>query len=60
MSDSRIKPIKRRIILTVLDNTPIEIPSRDLDTIAEEFEEILQKRYDMKVDLIEVEQRVKE
>jgi hypothetical protein len=54
--DSRTKPIRRRIILDILDNTAIDIPGKDLDTIAEEFEETLQKHYDMTIDLISVEQ----
>lgn len=58
--DTRIKPIHRQIVLDILDSTPIDIPSRDLDTIAEEFEEILRRRYDLVVDAISVVQRVKE
>ncbi len=56
--DARLsKPIYRQIVLDIIDHTPIDIPSHDLDTIAEEFEEILKRRYDVTIDGIRVVQR---
>lgn len=61
-NDTRLldKPIHRRIVLDILDNTPIDIPDRDLDAIAEELEGVLQKYFDVKIDCITVEQRVRD
>lgn len=57
MIDSRVTPIRRQFIVDVLDNTPIPFPLSDLEDIAEWFEEALRRRYDVKVENIEVRDR---
>lgn len=57
MIDSRVTPVRRQFIVDVLDNTPIPFPLRDLEDIAEWFEEALRRRYDVKVENIEVRDR---
>lgn len=53
--DSRITPANRKLILEIKDNTPVPFSNKDLEWIAENIEDLLQKRFDLIVDNITVE-----
>jgi hypothetical protein len=52
--DARVKLIHRRFEIDIFDETPIDFSNKDLERIAEEFEDSLQKRFAVRVDNIEV------
>jgi hypothetical protein len=53
--DSRITPATRKIILTIKDNTPIPFSNKDQEWMAEVIEDKLKERFDLEIELIEVE-----
>lgn len=54
LDDTRRKIIPRQFIFDIADNTDIEFSNENLDWIVKNFEDLLQQKFDIKVENIEV------
>jgi hypothetical protein len=52
--DARIKVTKRQIILDIDDMTPVPFTNKDMESIADNIEDLLRKKYDVHVTQINV------
>lgn len=53
--DSRITPIRRRVVLELVDYTRIPFSQGDQEWMGEWIEDVLRRRFDVDVDVITVE-----
>lgn len=53
--DNRITPANRTIILKIKDYTPVPFTNQDQEWMGEVIEDILQQKFDIEIDEIDIE-----